>query len=136
MSETTEKPKSKRGRPPALQADEETLKTLRSLGQIHCTTKEAAAVLGVSEPTFIAFLKRHKKAREEFENGKENGKASLRRMQFRSAENGNTTMQIWLGKQYLEQKEKHEHGGDPNGAPIPIAITRRVVDPAKDGTPD
>ena len=29
-------------------------------------------------------------------------------MQFRSAENGSVPMQIWLGKQYLEQKEKQE----------------------------
>lgn len=36
------------------------------------------------------------------------GKISLRRMQFRSAENGSVPMQIWLGKQYLEQKEKQE----------------------------
>lgn len=33
------------------------------------------------------------------------GKISLRRMQFKTAENGNATMQIWLGKQYLEQTD-------------------------------
>jgi hypothetical protein len=113
MSEATEKPKSKLGRPPALQADEETLRTLKSLGQIHCTTKEAAAVLGVSEPTLFAFFKRHKNAQEVFENGKENGKASLRRMQIKAAENGNATMLVWLGKQLLGQKDapqRIEHG--------------------------
>jgi hypothetical protein len=114
MSKTKEKPKNKRGRPPALQPDEETMRTLKACGQIHCTTKETAAVLGVSEPTLIAFFKRHEKARETFENGKANGRASLRRMQFRSAENGNTSMLIWLGKQHLGQSEKHQHGGDPN----------------------
>lgn len=40
------------------------------------------------------------------------GKASLRRMQFKSAEDGNVTMQIWLGKQMLGQRDKSEidHG--------------------------
>lgn len=33
------------------------------------------------------------------------GKISLRRMQFRKAEDGNATMQIWLGKQYLGQSD-------------------------------
>ena len=33
---------------------------------------------------------------------------SLRRQQFKSAEAGNVTMQIWLGKQYLGQTDKVE----------------------------
>ena len=36
------------------------------------------------------------------------GKMSLRRQQFKSAENGNVTMQIWLGKQWLGQTDKVE----------------------------
>jgi hypothetical protein len=31
---------------------------------------------------------------------------SLRRLQWKSAEAGNTTMQIFLGKQWLDQTEK------------------------------
>jgi hypothetical protein len=48
------------GRPPKLQADEETLRKLENLGKIRCTTKEAAAVLDVSEPTsiFLSAIKR------------------------------------------------------------------------------
>ena len=33
------------------------------------------------------------------------GKISLRRSQFQAAAAGNVSMLIWLGKQYLEQKE-------------------------------
>ncbi len=33
---------------------------------------------------------------------------SLRRKQWRAAEEGNTTMLVWLGKQYLGQKDKSE----------------------------
>lgn len=94
--------------------DDETLKKLENLGKIQCTTKEAAAVLDVSEPTFIEFIKRYEKARDVFEKGKENGKASLRRMQLKAAEAGNVTMMIWLGKQLLGQKDKHEIAGDQN----------------------
>ena len=33
------------------------------------------------------------------------GKVSLRRQQWKAAEKGNITMQIWLGKQLLKQSE-------------------------------
>ena len=36
------------------------------------------------------------------------GRMSLRRMQWSAAENGNSTMLVWLGKQYLNQKDKQE----------------------------
>ena len=118
-----QKPRGKRGgaRPGAgrpkeifkLNADEKTLQTVEGLGKIQATTKEAAAVLGVSEVTFIDFMKRDKKARETFEYAKESGKTSLRRAQFKTALEGNATMLIWLGKQMLDQKDKHEHAGDP-----------------------
>ncbi len=68
-------------------------------------------MLGVCHDTFLKFIDQNKKARDAFEFGKENGKASLRRMQFKGAESGNTTMLVWLGKQYLEQKDKSELGG-------------------------
>lgn len=42
---------------------------------------------------------------EAWEDGRETGLASLRRQQFKMAET-NATMQIWLGKQYLEQRDK------------------------------
>jgi hypothetical protein len=38
--------------------------------------------------------------------GRETGKGNLREMQWKSAEKGNVTMQIWLGKQYLDQTDK------------------------------
>ena len=41
----------------------------------------------------------------------EQGKASLRRMQYGAANKGNVTMQIWLGKQYLGQNDKQEITG-------------------------
>ncbi len=43
--------------------------------------------------------------------GKENGKAKLRDLQLSSAMKGNVTMQIWLGKQYLGQRDSELVGG-------------------------
>lgn len=132
-SGTAERPKAqpkKMGRPLKLEDDDKTLKTLAGLAKIQCTTKEAAAVLDVSEPTFIDFLKRFENAREIWEANKHVGRVSLRRQQFKLAEN-NVAMSIWLGKQYLEQNDKaqHEHSG-PGGGPIPYhKIERVIVDP-------
>lgn len=36
------------------------------------------------------------------------GKISLRRTQFKIAESGNATMAIWLGKQYLGQRDQQD----------------------------
>ncbi|WP_395175061.1 hypothetical protein [Roseibium alexandrii] len=108
--------KNKGGRPPALEANQKTLKQIKGLGQIQATTKECAAVLGVSEPTFIKFKKDNPEAAEVFDLGKEQGKASLRRMQFSAAEKGNATMLIWLGKQLLGQSDRQEISGPAGGA--------------------
>ena len=83
---------------------------LEALCKIQCTGDECASVLGCSyehlnntliadgEGGFLDYFKRHS----------EGGKASLRRLQWKNAEAGNVTMQIWLGKQYLQQTDKQE----------------------------
>jgi hypothetical protein len=48
------------------------------------------------------------------------GKASLRRRQFEKALDGNPSLLIFLGKQYLGQSDKSELSG-PGGRPIPVA---------------
>lgn len=106
---SNKKPKpNKGGRPPALQPDKRTLATIRGLGRIQATTRECAAVLGVSHPTFLSFLQKHSEAAEVLDQGKQMGTRSLRRQQFKAAENGNPTMLVWLGKQYLGQSDKQE----------------------------
>jgi hypothetical protein len=46
---------------------------------------------------------------EAYKRFSEDGKKSLRRLQFDSARKGNVTMQIWLGKQYLGQRDRTEY---------------------------
>lgn len=102
------KERAKTGRPPKLVVTDELLTQIQGLARIQCTQREAAAVLRVDRDTFGLFLRSHEKAREAWETGLESGKASLRRLQFKNAENGNATMQIWLGKQWIDQKDKSE----------------------------
>lgn len=125
----SDKPKNRGGRPPKLQADQGTLKNLGGLGAIQATTRECAAFLDVSEPTFIKFLSDRPEAREAYEHGKQRGLTSLRRSQFRLAEK-NAAMAIFLGKNYLGQSDKqdHQHSG-PDGGPIQFAnLTEAEID--------
>lgn len=131
----TEQPKL--GRPVGttkLQETPDTLEKIQQLARIQCTQREAAAVLGVHENTFRHFLWSHEKAAEAWLDGREQGKASLRRNQWKMSEN-NATMAIWLGKQWLDQTDKSEHD---LGGSINLAVTeirRCVVDPKND-SPD
>jgi hypothetical protein len=59
------------------------------------------ATFGVSVDT----LHRHPDFAEVHKRGAEGGRKSIRRMQFESATKGSIAMQIWLGKQYLGQRD-------------------------------
>ena len=74
--------------------------TVEKLADIQCTQEEIASFLGISVRT----LQRDEEFCRIYKKGQENGKMSLRRMQFKLAEK-NPTMAIWLGKQYLGQKD-------------------------------
>jgi len=56
-------------------------------------------------------LKDDPELQEVIDRGRAVGRATLRRMQWQAAENGNPTMLIWLGKQMLDQKDKVENSG-------------------------
>lgn len=104
--------KNKGGRPPK-QID---LNQVKQLAALQCTDSEIRSVLGVSKDTFI-----RRKADPEFAqaiaDGKEMGKVSLRRMQWNLAKNS-TAMLIFMGKNYLNQRDKPEdEGGDKEPLP-------------------
>ena len=86
----------KRGRGrPRIEID---VKILEGLARIQCNMKEMAAILGCSVDTL------ERNYADVIDKAREGGKMTLRRHQFRMAEN-NVAMAIWLGKQYLGQKE-------------------------------
>lgn len=78
-----------------------------SLCAIQCTQEEICHVLGVCDETLTRWCKEvyGLSFSEVFKQKKSLGKTSLRRNQWKLAEEGNSTMQIWLGKQILKQSE-------------------------------
>ena len=98
---------------------------LAKLCAIHATKKEIADWFECSEDTI------ERRCMEEFgisfavyyDQKTASGKMSLRRKQYEQAMSGNTTMLLWLGKQYLKQKDKQENEvliGDSSGVHISI----------------
>jgi len=73
---------------------------------IQCTEKEICSCFGCCEDTLNSWCKRtYKKTFSDIYKEKAvMWRISLRRSQFRLAEK-NANMAIWLGKQYLDQKE-------------------------------
>lgn len=87
------------------------------LAAMACTVEEIADVCGFSRSQFFARKESNKKdykhpetgemvtLDELISSGRSQGRVSLRRAQFKAALDGNVTAMIWLGKQWLGQKE-------------------------------
>ena len=97
--------KNKGGRP----KKKISLKQFEELCAIQCTEEEICAVLDVSNKPLNEWCKETygKGFSQIFDEKRKYGKTSLRRRQWNLAEK-NPTMAIWLGKQYLEQKDNVE----------------------------
>lgn len=110
-----------KGGRPRLEMSEEDFKKLISMARIHCTAEECAAVLGVSPDTVDRRLKERGFAgfADFYSRYTAEGRASIRRMQWKAAEAGNVSALIWLGKQLLGQRDfsRQELSG-PEGGPI------------------
>jgi AraC-like DNA-binding protein len=100
---------AQRGRPKKLLSNDD-IKTIENLCAIQCTGEEIASVLNIDYDTLNTRLKEMYGLNfsEYFEQKGGKGKASLRRKQFQLAESGNPTMLVWLGKQWLNQKDRSE----------------------------
>lgn len=85
------------------------MEAVKGLSELQCTQEEIASYLGCSVDT----LQRSDEFCGIYKRGMDKGRMSLRRKQWQAAEDGNTTMLVWLGKQYLKQKDKieNEHSG-------------------------
>lgn len=90
--------------------------TFEKLCGMWCTLVEIADFFGISEDTVESWCKDtyNMTFSEVYKKRSSQGNISLRRWQLKSAEKGNVTMQIWLGKQHLGQKEKVEVETDKN----------------------
>lgn len=78
-----------------------------NLCNMWCTLIEISEFFGVSEDTLESWCKDtyNETFSDVYKKKNSKGKIALRRWQMKSAEKGNVTMQIWLGKQYLKQRE-------------------------------
>lgn len=95
---------------PKTELDERDWHVIRAMCSIQCTGEEISSVIGISYSTlkrrieetygvnFEQYYKKESKA----------GLPSLRHAQWQKALEGNTAMLIWLGKQYLNQKDSPE----------------------------
>ena len=117
---------NKGGRPRKLQPDHTTLKQVFALGRVSATVKDVAHALQVSEPTFIKFKAEFPEVQRAYDEGAASGRSSLRAAQYRAAMAGNSTMMVWLGKQWLGQADKQQTElSGPGGAPLE-ATTKTV----------
>ena len=98
--------------------------TIRRAASIGCSIEELAVMAGLSRSNFSLRLKEDDALLEAIERGRAAGQATLRRLQWQQAKAGNPTMLIWLGKQLLGQKDRHEHSGDPAA---PMAPTAAII---------
>lgn len=96
---------SKGGRP-KIKIDKSQFEKLCSL---QCTLEEIAGFFDCSDDTIERWCKSEYKQgfAEVFRQKRQNGRISLRRTQWKLAER-NVSMAIWLGKQYLGQKEQQD----------------------------
>ncbi len=101
--------------------DEERLKVLIELIKIQCTKEEISRVLNTSRRS----LERELQAagysyKQLYEQHQADGNASLRRSQWAAARHGNAAMLIWLGKQYLGQRDmQHVDNTSSDGSMSP-----------------
>ena len=86
-------------------------KQFENLCGLQCTLEEICGWFGVTDKTLNSWCKRtySESFSEVFRQKRSMGKISLRRSQWRLAEK-NASMAIWLGKQYLGQKDIVEVG--------------------------
>lgn len=104
--------------------------TFEKLCGMWCTLIEIADFFGVSEDTVERWCKEtyEDTFAEVYKRRSSQGNISLRRWQLKSAEKGNVTMQIWLGKQHLGQKEKVEVDTEKsNGVLVELAEALKNV---------
>ncbi len=88
------------------------LKDLAGLARLQCTYQEVAAFFECNTETIERRMKDDEEFCAVYKKGIDQGKMSLRRKMYDAAVNeGNTTMQIWLSKQYLGFADKKELGG-------------------------
>lgn len=110
-----------KGGRPRFELSDEDFDRLVAMIRIQCTQDEICGVFGVTAETLNASLQERGEGSFStlYKKHQDEGKASLRRAQWKAAQDGNPTMLVWLGKNMLGQTDRQaiEHSG-PDGGPI------------------
>jgi len=103
--------KNKGGRP-RFELSDKDFEKLVAMIRIQCTQEEICNIYGVTHKTLNKALKERGEEgfSQLYKKHQDEGRASLRRSQWKAAtEKLNPTMLVWLGKQMLGQRDKHDH---------------------------
>lgn len=84
------------------------LPLIEELAKIQCTDVEIAAALRINPDTLYQRFKDTPGFSDKIKRARLGGHQSLRRMQFKLAQEGNPTMLVWLGKNVLGQTDRQE----------------------------
>lgn len=95
-----------KGRPKKVLTDD-ALKLIENMARIMCTEEEIASCIGATTDT-LHNAENDELFRNAIKKGQAQGRQSLRREQWKVAQRGNSSMLIWLGKQWLNQTDKVE----------------------------
>jgi hypothetical protein len=108
------------------------LDIVRRAASIGCTNGEIGALLNMCERTFYYHLEQDEGLQSIVDQARETGRATLRRVQWQRAMAGDGTMLVWLGKNMLGQRDRHELSG-ADGAPLMIVtgVIRSLDDAGK-----
>ena len=85
---------------------------LEKLAELGCSLQEVATLFDFKSPTSIKTRIRREPWKSAWQRGRAKLRIALREAQWKAALAGNTSMLIWLGKQYL---------GQTNRGPLPGA---------------
>ena len=94
---------------------------IHKLASIFCTLEEIAYICGCSHDTL------QRRYNHILEAGRANAKMSIRRKQMEVALAGNAGMLIWLGKQYLKQKEPKEDPAETKIDEIKVTLHPSLI---------
>jgi hypothetical protein len=83
----------------------EELQKLEELSVLHSSTWEHAYTLGMTVSAWKQYLEMHPDLQTTLNTARARGARGLRVVQMRAALEGNTTMQIWLGRAILNQNK-------------------------------
>lgn len=114
---------------PKIELNEKEWEQAEKMAGIHCTGEEIADILRMCYDTLVTRVKeKYGLAFSDWHRVySANGKMALRRQQFKMAEK-NAAVSIWLGKQYLGQKEQYDGSTGQTNISLTYSLPEKGTD--------